>query len=186
MKRLLSILNSKQLIPLLFVAIVALFVTRSFLQRKQLIEERTTLTKKVERLEYQLAETEWSLKMAQERKLTTVKVREERRPDGTTIVEREDAKEEVKTDVQQEGSSTVLTKSSSVVEQREEKESTYGSSRWGLDIGLHRQVWGDSRTPNRLSIGQELDYGIAPVIDLYFPNSLNGVNGLGVGVEVRL
>ena len=73
------------------------------------LEESThlvaTLREKIERTTLELAQAEWALK--QEKSRSTKRVREERRTDGTVIVEREEETEDTSTE--SEGSSTTTT-----------------------------------------------------------------------------
>ena len=95
-----------------------------------LIEENERQFKQVERLKqtvekqtFELAQTEWALK--QERNRATKKVREETRPDGTVIVEREETNEETATESEgtaQTSRSTTEREDREIQEERVEQE----------------------------------------------------------------
>lgn len=79
-----------------------------------------TLKEKVERSSFELAQAEWALK--QEKNRSTTKVREERRTDGTVIVEREEETEATSTE--SEGSGTTTTQTEETVDREQTTEVT--------------------------------------------------------------
>lgn len=163
---------------------------RAAYERHYFKKEAEQLEREVHSLTFEVAQAEWALKQEQERQRATKKTREERRPDGTVVVEREETDETTSTKTESSGSSRTETKKEetekTVVRRESEVESSEkaGRDRWGLDIGLSRGLLGPS-AGNQLSVGYELDYGIAPVIDLNFSDNFGAVTGFGIGIEVR-
>lgn len=162
-------------------------------EREEYRKENVELERQVKTLTFEVASAEWALKQEQEKQRATKKTREERKPDGTVIVEREETDETTTTSTDSSGSSRTETTTASEesetvkreTEQQVTERETRESSRWGLDVGIHRQLIGEGAGTNRVSTSYELDYGFAPVIDVYLPDSLNSVEGLGIGIEVR-
>lgn len=162
-------------------------------ERNAYHKENVELERQVKTLTFEVASAEWALKQEQEKQRATRKTRKERKPDGTVIVEREETDETTNTSTESSGTSrtetTTAVEESETVERETEQtvveSETRKSSRWGLDVGIHRQLIGEGAGTNRLSTAYELDYGFAPVIDVYLPDTLNGVEGLGIGIEVR-
>ena len=164
-------------------------------EREEYRKENVELERQVKTLTFEVASAEWALKQEQEKQRATKKTREERKPDGTVIVEKEETDETTNTKTDSSGSSktetttdvvdTETSKRETEVSVTETSVSKEGTARWGLDIGIHRQLVGGGRGTNRVSTSYELDFGIAPVVDIYLPDTLNGVEGLGIGIEVR-
>lgn len=162
-------------------------------EREEYHKENVELERQVKTLTFEVASAEWALKQEQEKQRATRKTREERKPDGTVIVEREETDETTNTSTESNGASrtettTAVEESEKVERETEQKvveSETRKSGRWGLDVGIHRQLIGDGAGTNRVSTAYELDHGFAPVIDIYLPDTLNNVEGLGIGIEVR-
>lgn len=163
---------------------------RATYERYQYKKESERLDREVRSLTFEVAQAEWALKQEQEKQRATKKTREERRPDGTVVVEREETEEATTTKTESSGSTSTTTSTEVVeretVERQSETESSEssGGGRWGLDVGIHRQFVGNQKG-NRVSVGYELDYGIAPVIDVQFDNTFTTTTGFGLGIEVR-
>lgn len=147
--------------------------------------------KQVERTRYELAQTEWQLQ--QERSKATKKTRQETRPDGTVIVEKEETDE--KTTTESAGTSTKKTSETEKIDTEETRTLEEESSQ-----RLRREVGGQSdyQVGGGISTDIQLDYsydllggvrlGGLPI--WLFPRlELNGTTyiprrfGLGVTVE---
>ena len=89
---------------------------------------------KTERL---LAMTEYELKQERSNKKDVKKFREEKRPDGTIIVEREESKEESESSSESSGSSRTVqeTAERQTVETVEQQETTTGGTRYSVGVG---------------------------------------------------
>ena len=160
-------------------------------EREEYRKENVELERQVKTLTFEVASAEWALKQEQEKSRATKKTREERKPDGTIIVEREETDETTNTSTESSGETRTETKTEEEVRETVKTETAVSirdrttSTRFGLDVGIHRQLIGEGAGTNRLSTAYELDHGFAPVVDIYLPDTLNGVEGLGIGIEVR-
>lgn len=182
---LINILKSRWLPWLLAICFLLLGILAS---RTRTAVQRTNehLERQIQTLTFEVAQTEWALKQEQERQRATKKTREERKPDGTVIVEREETEETLSTKTESSGSSLTETKKEQSEEVVVQRVTDNKNNRWGLDVGIHRQLLGPGARQNRLSMGYELDYRLAPVLDIHFPDTFNTLSGVGIGIEVRL
>lgn len=117
-------------LPWMLVLITAALLVTGGLQLRTAKREVTNLEQEVTRLDRELSQTEWALKQAQQKKT----IREEVRPDGTKIVEREE------TNTQTESAGTTTTQRDTQVQEKTKLEQSSVGPGWSFGLGASPQL----------------------------------------------